>query len=132
MKRLVVLVSVALLGFLVPVLAMDGSRLLAAAKKADAVAELTIKDRKLQGSNVFRVTEGQTVELRWTTDETAELHLHGYDIEVKAKPGALATMTFKAHATGRYPVTVHGFGDSHSHGGSHSEQTLYYVEVHPK
>lgn len=104
----------------------------AADQAAMARAEIAIKDRKVVGSNVARVTEGQSVELHWTTDETVELHLHGYDIEATVKPGASATMSFKAHATGRYPVTSHGFGDSHSHGGGHSEQTLFYVEVHPK
>ena len=128
MNRIIVLAVIALLGF--------GSANVGVAYAADqaamAKAEIAIKNRKVVGSNVVRVTEGQSVELHWTSDETVDLHLHGYDIAAKAKPGAPATMTFKAHATGRYPVTAHGFGDSHSHGGSHSEQTLFYVEVHPK
>jgi hypothetical protein len=99
-----------------------------AAAKADATAELMIMGKKLMGSKVVRVTEGQTVELRWTADEAVELHLHGYDIETKVNPGAPASMRFTAHATGRYPVTMHG----HSHGGGHSEKTLLYLEVHPK
>ena len=130
MNRIMVLAVIALLGF------GGANGVVGVAYAADraemAKAEIAIKDRKVVGSNVVRVLEGQSVELHWTTDETVDLHLHGYDIETKAKPGAPATMTFKAHATGRYPVTAHGFGDSHSHGGSHSEQTLFYVEVHPK
>ncbi len=99
----------------------------AAANKADATVELAIKSRKIAGSNVVRVKEGQTVELRLSTDEAVELHLHGYDVVAKAKPGASAVMRFKAHATGRYPVTIHG----HSHGSGRSEKTLLYLEVHP-
>ncbi|NKB58729.1 MAG: hypothetical protein GKS00_20565 [Alphaproteobacteria bacterium] len=107
----------------------NGPVVLAAEKQANVTIERTIKKRKLVEANVIRVTEGQMVELRWNTDETADLHLHGYDIEVKAKPGAPATMRFKAHATGRFPVTVHGFGNHH--GGGHAEKTLLYLEVHP-
>ncbi len=100
-----------------------------APKKPEGAVELRIKDRKLAGVKVVRVKEGEAVDLYWVTDETVELHLHGYDIEVKAKPGAPAAMSFKAHATGRFPVTAHGFGDHH--GGGHSEKTLLYLEVHP-
>ncbi len=99
----------------------------AAENKADAAVELAINNQRIAGSNVVRVKEGQTVELRWSTDEAVELHLHGYDVVAKAKPGASAVMRFKAHATGRYPVTIHG----HSHGSGHSEKTLLYLEVHP-
>lgn len=96
-------------------------------KKADAVAELAIAQGKLSGKNVVRVTEGQIVELRWSSDTATELHLHGYDVVARPKPGAPAVMRFKAHATGRYPVTVHG----HAHGGGHTEKTMLYLEVHP-
>lgn len=99
--------------------------------KPDAVAELVIKKRALVGKNTFRVTQGQTVELRWSADEAVELHLHGYDVLANVKPDAPAVMRFKAHATGRYPVTVHGFGGTHSHGGGHSEKTMLYLEVYP-
>ena len=101
-------------------------------KKADTVAELVIEQRKLAGKNTLRVTDGQTVELRWSTDEAAELHLHGYDVVAKAKPGAPGVMRFTAHATGRYPVTVHGFGDKHAHGGGHAEKAMLHLEVYPK
>ena len=104
----------------------------AADKKADAVAKLVIEQRKLKSKNTFRVKEGQVVELRWMTDEDVELHLHGYDVLVKAKPGTPVVMRFKAHATGRYPVTVHGFGGKHSHGDGHYEKTMLYLEVYPK
>ncbi|MEE9544850.1 MAG: hypothetical protein V3V55_04535 [Rhodospirillales bacterium] len=71
----------------------------------------------------IRVTEGDRVKLRWTADEAVELHLHGYDIELHVTPGAPGTMTFEAHATGRFPVSVHGTG---GHGN------VVYLEVHPR
>jgi FtsP/CotA-like multicopper oxidase with cupredoxin domain len=95
---------------------------------AAVVVDLEISKRKVAGEQVIRVTQGDTVVLRWTVDEEVELHLHGYDVEANAAPGAPATMRFEARATGRFPVTSHGFG-GHSH---HGESALVYIEVHPK
>lgn len=90
--------------------------------------EITIRDRKVvRDSDVIRITQGDEVELVWTTDEAANLHLHGYDIELDIKPEAPTVMAFEAHATGRYPITSHGFGE-HQHG----HETLLYIEVYPR
>jgi hypothetical protein len=77
------------------------------------------------GQRVLRVLQGDDVTLRWTTDAPIKLHLHGYDIETKLTPGQDAAMTFRATATGRFPITVHG--TKHGH-----EATLGYLEVHPR
>ena len=92
-------------------------------------ATVNIEKRKVVGERVIRVKQGDEVTIRFHTDEIVELHLHGYDIEQEAKPGAGATMSFNARATGRFPVTSHGFG-GHSHG--HGETALFYIEVHPR
>ena len=90
------------------------------------VVELTIQAGVLpEAQRVVRVQQGEEVTLRWTTDTPVTLHLHGYDIEKAAKPDAPATMTFRARATGRFPITVH-----RAHGAA--EATLGYVEVHPR
>ena len=88
---------------------------------------LEIRERAVQREEpVLRVTRGDTVELTWTSDERADLHLHGYDLEFEVRPGAPTTIEFEAHATGRYPVTSHGFGDD-----DYGHHTLLYLEVHP-
>jgi hypothetical protein len=93
---------------------------------------LEIRARKVVGTTrTIRVTQGETAILRWTTDETIALHLHGYDIEQVVKPGALAELTFKAHATGRFPITVHDPG-GHGQKGEHGETPLLYLEVLPR
>jgi FtsP/CotA-like multicopper oxidase with cupredoxin domain len=93
---------------------------------------LEIRARKVVGtSRTVRVKQGDTVTLRWTTDEAVGLHLHGYDIEQVIKPGAPVELAFKAHATGRFPITAHGFGD-HAHTSGHSESPLVYIEVLPR
>ena len=44
--------------------------------------EITIHKRKVvRDNNVIRINQGNEVELVWSSDETASLHLHGYDIE---------------------------------------------------
>ena len=85
-----------------------------------------IKKRKIVGARTIRVKQGDQVQLNWKTDEAAELHLHGYNIETDVAPGKPASMTVTAKATGRFPVTSHGFGDGHGH------SALIYIEVLPK
>jgi FtsP/CotA-like multicopper oxidase with cupredoxin domain len=77
--------------------------------------------------NVIRVTMGDRVTLSWTSDEAGSLHLHGYDIEFEVGPGRTETMTFLASATGRFPITSHGFGGEEGHG----HKALLYLEVYP-
>lgn len=88
--------------------------------------DLVIRGRSLSPEQrVIRVQQGDAVTLRWTSDQTLTLHLHGYDVERRVAPGAAATMSFTAHATGRFPIEVHA-----SEG--RRETTLGYLEVHPR
>jgi len=90
--------------------------------------ELVIQDRQVQlESNVIRVTQGQTVNLVWKSDEAGKLHLHGYDIEFEVSPDEPTVITFRARATGRFPVTSHGFGGKKRHG----HDAMIYIEVYP-
>ena len=98
------------------------------ATDAEARIEVRIENRKVVGAHIIRVTQGQLVEMLWTTDEAAELHIHGYDIRFEISPDAPAEVSFTAHATGRFAVTSHGFGGQHGHG----HDTLVYIEVYPK
>jgi len=91
--------------------------------------DLVISERKVQREErTIRVTQGESVELVWQSDETAELHLHGYDISFEVSPEAPAIVTFQAHATGRFPITSHGFGGQKGHG----HEALIYIEVYPR
>lgn len=93
--------------------------------------DLAIEDRRLVGDvKTVRVTHGNQIVIRWSSDEVAELHLHGYDVKTKIVPGTVAEMRFNAHATGRYPVTAHGFGEKTSGHGHHD--TLLHIEIYPK
>ena len=75
----------------------------------------------------IRATEGDEVELLCSSDERVELHLHGYDLKLEVRPGEPAKMVVKAHATGRFPITSHGWGD-----GGHGHHALTHLEVYPR
>jgi predicted ester cyclase len=91
--------------------------------------ETRIFEIALQGGKIvdaettIKVTEGDKVELHWSSDGKIELHLHGYDIEIEIEAGDTGIMTFEAYATGRFPIVAHGHGASHA--------PFAYLEVHP-
>jgi hypothetical protein len=92
------------------------------------VIEARIENRKVVApSEAIRITEGDVIELRWTSDEAVDLHLHGYDVELHVRPSEPATMVVKAYATGRFPITSHGWGEA-----GHGHDALTYLEVYPR
>lgn len=85
--------------------------------------------RVVPGQRLVRIRQGDSVRLRWTSDRAMVLHLHGYDIEVKVGPGAVAEMAFHARAAGRFTVEEHkpDARGGHSHG-----EPLVRIEVRPR
>ncbi len=93
---------------------------------------IEIENRKAKGGmEVIQVKQGEMVTLWCATDETATIHLHGYNIEHVVKPGKSTVFTFKAYATGRYPITAHSFGEP-TLGKPQEETPLVYLEVLPR
>lgn len=77
-----------------------------------------------KGGPTFRVRLGERIELRWTSDRQAVVHIHGYGTEVTVPPGRPTSTVFDAKAAGRFPVETHGaFG---------RRETLLYIEVAPR
>jgi len=96
---------------------------------ADAVLRKVLTLSVVNGAVVgvgdtVKVQQGDDLELRWSSDKPMELHLHGYDIEVKVSPQAPAVMSFKANIPGRFPVEPHGQRPGH-------HRPVLYLEVHP-
>ena len=86
--------------------------------------EVVIEDGQIKGAqHVLRAEHGDTVEISFRGDRRMSLHLHGYDIEIMLEPGAQTLMSFEAHATGRFPIEIHGEG---------APAALIYLEVHPR
>jgi hypothetical protein len=112
-----------------------GAALLGAASAVHEF-ELRIVERRVEGgASTLRVNRGETVVLRWRTDEAVSLHVHGYDLKANLSPAAPASMRFEAGVAGRFAITAHEFGalaDQSATPKKHREVTLLYHEVLPK
>jgi hypothetical protein len=114
---------------LAAIVAMTTFVALAKISKAQGVGEeprrfeLRIENGRLTtATKTLQVRRGDAVELIWSADRSSVLHLHGYDIEITVEAGKPQTMAFRARATGRFPIEMHG--------GRHT--VLVYLEVHPR
>jgi hypothetical protein len=111
-------------------LALAGT-LLTQAQPPEVVFDFRIENgRVAERMRRVRVSQGDAVRLRWSTDRPIVLHLHGYDIETKVEPGAVAEMAFAARATGRFPIEEHKPDAKGGH--SHGEAPLVRIEVRPR
>src|SRR4051812_13139769 len=92
---------------------------------------ITIKNRKIDPPHQqVRVRQGEAVELTFTSDEPAELHLHGYDQLLAVEPNVPATLRVAARTAGRFSLEAHSFGRDGKHGRNHV--VLLYLEVYPR
>jgi hypothetical protein len=93
--------------------------------------DLSVVRRKAEGGvRTVRISKDESVALRVRADEPMTIHVHGYDVEVRAEPGSVARVSFTAGIVGRFPVSAHlpvSQGD-----GKAAEPTLLYLEVHPR
>ncbi len=87
-------------------------------------------ERSIRVKRTIRVSQGQTVELAFTADEMAEVHLHGYDQLLTVQPGSPAVMRVQAKTAGRFAIEAHRFGSDS--GRSRRHVVLLYLEVHPR
>jgi len=101
-------------------------------RAAEVAFDLRLQDgRVAENMRLIRITQGDVVTLRWTTDRPLLLHLHGYDIEWQVQPGIVGKVTFTARLTGRFPVHAHDAA-TRKGGSAHEEDPLVYVEVYPR
>jgi FtsP/CotA-like multicopper oxidase with cupredoxin domain len=80
---------------------------------------------------VLRVEKGDAVRVRLTSDTPGEIHLHGYRLEARLVPDIPAEFSFKAYATGRFPLEWHAAGGA-APSKSHHGPPLAVLEVRPK
>ena len=103
-----------------------------AGEPAGQAFSLAITDGKVPvAERVLKVTKGDQVRITVTSNAAGVLHLHGYRLEAKLAPGRPADLSFRAHATGRYPLEWHGAGSA-AQGGAHHGPPMAALEVHPK
>ena len=98
--------------------------------------DISIVGRRVEGTTTtIRVKRGDSVMLRWRTDEAVSLHVHGYDRRANLSPGSSTRMRFEAGVAGRFAITAHEFGAVADHEAppqKHREITLLYLEVLPE
>jgi hypothetical protein len=92
------------------------------------IADIVIKDGKVVGKKSLRVTQGDSVVLRWSSDRRLTVHLHGYDVHTTVSPGTPSEMKIHARTTGRFPVEVHGHGEKQ---GGHGHTAIFHLDVYP-
>jgi hypothetical protein len=104
----------------------------APALAAELTFDIKIERGRIPGAmRLIRVSEGDVLKLRWTSDQPIVLHLHGYDIEKRVAPGAITELAFTAFATGRFPIHVHAQGAG-AGGHAHEDAPLAIIEVYPR
>jgi len=112
-----------------------GLALLSAASPAREF-DISIVGRRVEGTTTtIRVKRGDSVILRWRTDEAVSLHVHGYDIRANLSPASSTRLRFEAGVAGRFAITAHEFGavaDHEAPSQKHREITLLYLEVLPE
>jgi hypothetical protein len=79
------------------------------------------RGRLASGPSVMQVREGDEVRLELTTDAADELHVHGYDLHLKTRPGETVSVNFVAKRTGRFGLELH-----------RAELELGALEVYPR
>jgi hypothetical protein len=108
-----------------------------AANQVDPIRiSIPIKGRKLanEAQKLIRITQGDLLELVFTADEAAELHLHGYDIYLNVKPGTPGVLRVDAKFAGRFPLEAHRFGNASAEPnvGTRAHVVLLYLEIYPR
>jgi hypothetical protein len=62
------------------------------------------------GVATIEVEKGDTLRFTVSSDQSDEVHVHGYDLERPVGPGAPARFSFTADADGIFEVELHGSG----------------------
>lgn len=84
--------------------------------------KLEISGKKLvSGPETIKVTEGDEIVVKVTSDEPEEFHIHGYDKFVDLEENTPAELSFVANITGRFIFEL-----------EHSKTDLGAIEVSPK
>ena len=106
---LVVLLVLVVLFFLLRPAAPPGTDSEQEEEEREAIA-LAIDGRTMTPEEV-KVSEGNRVDLKITSERPVELHLHGYDLEEEeVEPGEPAEISFEADKAGRFPIEDHSTG----------------------
>lgn len=77
-----------------------------------AKAQIGVVSPVLTASNprTVKADKGEMVTIRARSDQSAELHIHGYDKTLELKPGKTGRVRFKATIDGEFSIELHFAG----------------------
>jgi hypothetical protein len=103
-----------------------------AADPPEKVFDLRITSGALPAQQrVIRVTQGDRVIWRITSDAPGRVHVHAYRLETNVLAGQPAELAFQAFATGRYRVEWHPVAANPATPDAHHAPPLATLEVRP-
>ncbi len=76
------------------------------AQSQDQTFDLAIQNGTMTPAEIS-VSEGDQVNLRITSHDPLDFHLHGYDLEKEVEANQLAELSFDATTTGRFAIEDH-------------------------
>ncbi len=81
------------------------------AAPADVVIVGSWTDGEIQFDELrYEVEQGSTVEIRFTSDQAEEIHVHGYDYLAEVGPGQIGVIVFEADSRGTFEVELERSG----------------------
>ncbi len=79
-----------------------------ASSPGNRVFELGLKNGRLvSGPAVLQVKAGDRITLKIASNNSEELHVHGYDLRLRLKPEEVVNLDFTANRTGRFGLELH-------------------------
>ncbi len=86
------------------------------------LVELKVQQGRLvSGPEIIKLTEGDKLTLRVTSDTGDEMHLHGYNLHLDLTAGQTGELSFTANRSGRFEYELH-----------HAHTALGVIEVYPR
>ena len=86
------------------------------------VVELKVQHGRLvSGPELIKLTEGDKITLRVTSDTDDEMHLHGYNLHLNLTAGQTGQLSLTANRSGRFEYELH-----------HAHAALGVIEVYPR
>jgi len=98
------------------------------AKEINASLDL-VQGNIAKSQQLIRVKHNDQINLKVSSDEPGEFHLHAYQLAVKLSPNQTQTMSFKAYATGRFQFEWHPAVNAKAPPSHH--HALATIEVFP-
>ncbi len=106
MTRALIVVLLVLLGLGALFFALRPDTTASSGEAQEQTFDVSISGGEMEPGELS-VTEGDQVNLRITSEEPVEVHLHGYDLEREVEPGEPGEISFEADTSGRFEIEDH-------------------------